>query len=643
MEKLNHAIFKSIRTRVILLIIFIAIISISAVGLVTLYRSEQIVKKEATEKLMLQSSLQSAVFEQELQRLRNSEKAIETIIRSNMAGTTMDDAEFQTFKDKSAAQILQLGLLDNPLSLWIVFDPQWRKSGHTITFIDKNNDGIYDREAEYDISLMDLSSPNLQWWTQAIEKGEVWTSPYYWEKWNRELISYSKAIFIDSLFIGCAGSDFDFSNLQQRLKEIKIYQTGYIALLDQSYQLIIHPMATGIDAKKILSDNDFNEITQKTTAHHSGTLSFSSFNKQKMMAFERLSNGWILMAVAPVDEILLPLKQIRQTIWIIMILAGVLAGLMAFVFSTRLIQPIFQLINLFEKSKSGQLYHRWNNNSLLEYNKLGNHYNRFMEQMQQMITQLQQQHQELAIALHKAKESDDLKTAFLGNLSHEIRTPLNAITGFSSLLDNLELANEERHDYVEIIMKNGDRLLKFVDNIVIFSKLERHLLTPKLNNMVMDKVIQDIFQKSTKEYQSTEKQIDWQLSNALPPSEINIDVEFFTLIADSLVDNAWKFTKSGFIKMGSFTTPHHWVFFVDDSGLGIPEAFHEAVFFKFFKYADMHTDVIYPGVGMGLSIAKGLALLMGGDIQLQSMLGKGSRFELQMPLKSKESGNKEES
>ena len=139
MEKLNHPIFKSIRTRVILLIIFIAIISISAVGLVTLYRSEQIVKKEATEKLMLQSSLQSAVFEQELQRLRNSEKAIETIIRSNMAGTTMDDAEFQIFKDKSAAQILQLGLLDNPLSLWIVFDPQWRKGGHTISFIDKNN------------------------------------------------------------------------------------------------------------------------------------------------------------------------------------------------------------------------------------------------------------------------------------------------------------------------------------------------------------------------------------------------------------------------------------------------------------------------------------------------------------------------
>ena len=244
---------------------------------------------------------------------------------------------------------------------------------------------------------------------------------------------------------------------------------------------------------------------------------------------------------------------------------------------------------------------------------------------------------ELEKAIAKAQESERLKTAFLANMSHEIRTPLNSILGFSELLSP-DLEEEKFDDYGEIIRNSGSQLLQIINDILDFSKLESNQLPLFSSLCNINKIMQEIYsiQRQNKKLRKSNAihfkvpQID--LSNDI---FLKTDPGRLKQILNNLINNAIKFTKSGFVEFGySLKTGKKDVieFYVKDTGIGISETKQETIFERFVQIENFS---VKEGNGLGLSICKGLVELLGGDIWIESKLNEGSCFYFTLPFSDK--------
>ncbi|MEG1543252.1 MAG: ATP-binding protein [Tannerellaceae bacterium] len=231
----------------------------------------------------------------------------------------------------------------------------------------------------------------------------------------------------------------------------------------------------------------------------------------------------------------------------------------------------------------------------------------------------------LAEALEKAKESDHMKSVFLANMSHEIRTPLNAIIGFSNLIMGTDISQEEKEEYSEIISSNNELLLKLINDILDLSRMESGHMSFKLTLENLTNLIHNVYRT-----QGVMIPEGVEFREHLPenPIYINIDKLRLTQVLTNFVNNAIKFTKSGYIEIGYQDCPEikrvH--MYVEDTGLGIPKEKQNAIFERFSKLNEF-----VQGTGLGLSICQVIAKRFHGRILLKSEAGKGSRFTIELP------------
>lgn len=226
-------------------------------------------------------------------------------------------------------------------------------------------------------------------------------------------------------------------------------------------------------------------------------------------------------------------------------------------------------------------------------------------------------------ALTKAEESDRLKSAFIANMSHEIRTPLNAIIGFTSVLPDVE-SREERQELINLIQENNQKLLRIIDDVMNISKIEagkeQLQLTTFNINLILDELVDKYQPKLSPEVLMTTQYAAAEL-------EITTDMTRLLESIDHILSNAVKFTSRGSITVGYDAVKDHRLrIWIRDTGKGIAPENHERVFERFFK-----VDEFIPGAGLGLSISRVMAFSLGGNVGLESALGKGSTFWVEIP------------
>jgi len=248
------------------------------------------------------------------------------------------------------------------------------------------------------------------------------------------------------------------------------------------------------------------------------------------------------------------------------------------------------------------------------------------------ITDNKNAEEELLRAKLKAEESDRLKTAFLANMSHEIRTPLNAVSGFSRLLKRDGIDKETRDRYCDIIKTNSDQLIHIVSDILDLSKIENgkiELEPSEINIFQFLKELSVLLDDMV--HQSGKSGIETGIR--YPERNICFITDEIRLkqIMTNLLSNAVKFTTEGKITAGCEIEREYMVFYVEDTGAGIPEENMTAIFERF-RQGDNSYTRSYGGTGLGLAISKKLALLMNGDIFVDSELNRGSRFLLKIPF-----------
>ena len=254
----------------------------------------------------------------------------------------------------------------------------------------------------------------------------------------------------------------------------------------------------------------------------------------------------------------------------------------------------------------------WNN----MYNMLVNTFTHIHYQQEDM----QKMNAELIVARDKAEQSDKMKSSFLQNISHEIRTPLNIIIGFSDMMAHTNNPDEQQ-EFNSVIRDNSNKMLKIVNDIVDFSKIETNsfsLNQSKFNvNEVLDEMKKVIVFDESKPVAFEMNTID---------VEVFADKDRFFQILFNLVENAVKFTNSGKIELICYQNEKNLHFKVKDTGIGIHENEQQRIFDRFYK-----VDAFSSGAGLGLSLSKSIANFMGGDITVESKQGQGATFEFICP------------
>ena len=237
---------------------------------------------------------------------------------------------------------------------------------------------------------------------------------------------------------------------------------------------------------------------------------------------------------------------------------------------------------------------------------------------------------ELAEALHDAEAASRAKSDFLANMSHEIRTPMTAILGYSEMLLDRHQSDEERLDCVQTVHRNGKHLLSIINDILDISKIEAGAMTVEAVETDLVQLIADV--ASLTRIRALEKGIGFQVRFECPvPSAILSDPTRLRQVLINLVGNAIKFTESGGVCLRLFRGGGGTLCFqVRDSGIGM-SALQRDNLFQAFQQADETMTRRFGGTGLGLAISKQLALLLGGDIEVESAEGIGSSFCVRIP------------
>jgi PAS domain S-box-containing protein len=286
---------------------------------------------------------------------------------------------------------------------------------------------------------------------------------------------------------------------------------------------------------------------------------------------------------------------------------------------------------LHNKKKNGELY--WEQALISPIVNSKNEITHFVA-VKEDITEKKKMLEDLIVAKEKAEESDKLKSAFLANMSHEIRTPMNGIIGFSEMLTDPILEEDKRQEYAKIVVNSSKQLLSIVNDILDISRIEAGEINISVEKFMINQLLQEVFLFFKP--QTVKKGIHLELENAFSDTDCYIETDKNRLrqVIINLVSNAIKFTHEGKVIFGYTATKDTLEFYVKDTGIGIAKQMQVKIFERF-RQAELDISKQYGGTGLGLSISQKLVRLLGGEIDVESEIGKGSIFSFTLPYNEK--------
>ncbi len=244
------------------------------------------------------------------------------------------------------------------------------------------------------------------------------------------------------------------------------------------------------------------------------------------------------------------------------------------------------------------------------------------------------QRKQLELSKKKAEESDKLKSSFLANLSHEIRTPMNAIVGFSDLLNDSNLSEEVRNEYLKIIKKCGINLVSIIEDLIEMSKIDSKQIIPNIKSVNLDTCLKELYETIHITI-PIDKTIELYLienENSIQKNVLTDEIKLKQVIVN-LISNAIKYTEKGKVTFGYQVNEQNdtIVFTVKDTGLGIGEENLKIIFDRFRRIEDEFSAEL-SGLGLGLAISKAYVEMLGGTISVSSQIKVGSIFTFTIPL-----------
>ena len=454
------------------------------------------------------------------------------------------------------------------------------------------------------------------------------------------------------------------NELASSIGTVRIGKTGFAFLVDEKGKLIAHPDPKLLAGKQLINLSNYAPV-QTLLAGQIGAFYFTDERGVKWLScLKKLDSGWGVIILQQEAEAL----EKEQLFWRFAITTAALAvlgvGGLTWILTSRLVRPLGHLTFAAAQLSNGDWNQRVNIDRLDELGTLAKAFNRMAVQLQKLFASLEAKNQEAEKARTEAVEASKTKSLFLANMSHELRTPLNAIIGYSEMLEEeaFDLNCEELLPDLQRINNAGQHLLSLINDILDISKIEAGRIELYLETCEISAIIHDV---ATTIKPLVDKNRNILTVNCSPDlGTVYTDVTKIYQCLLNLLSNASKFTEAGEITLevsrfrrkqeegrgkkeeefsyleereqkSELSDWEEWISFkVSDTGIGMNAEQIERVF-QAFTQADESTTRRYGGTGLGLAIAKKFCQMMGGDISLESELGKGSIFTVELPARVK--------
>jgi signal transduction histidine kinase len=339
----------------------------------------------------------------------------------------------------------------------------------------------------------------------------------------------------------------------------------------------------------------------------------------------------------------------RALSWVVAIIVGFLSMFSLWaVVRYVIVKPVKHLRDVANAVREGDVDQRASIRTGDEFEELAAAFNRMLRQLLSQQNELQLGKRELDLRLDdlaqanmKLYEMNRLKSDFLATVSHELRTPLNSILGFSEVLSGIDNLDEKQKRYVNNIQRSGRMLLEMINDILDLAKVESGKMEVRLSEFKISALVAAQCDMARPLAEKKNIDLDCQASSGLPP--LRQDQAKVQQVLNNLLSNAIKFTpEGGRIVVSAEGDPVGDLrLTVADTGIGISPEDQQLVFEKFRQASTSLADGDamtreYSGTGLGLSIVRELCRLLGGDVSLESELGKGSTFTVRLPWRLEE-------
>ncbi len=564
------------------------------------------------------TSIRQASVELRTQMLNNTALHMVGILKEvEVATNNTDWLIMQNLQPDSLFALSRQILIQNPTlnGCSISFDPYFFKDqGRYFSAYSFNDDGHIETEQEGNDDYVYFDMP---WFSEARRTRKVcWTDPFRDYNpdgiYDRDMIaSYCKPIVTaEGQCIGVISVDIAQRRLSQILSKRQPSRNSYYALLGKTGKII----ANGNDNAKIFDlENKNNIVLQKQLE---GT-------------------GWTLAMICDKDDIFGNNNQLFYLVIAIIALGLVLMLGFSYFLIKQSIAPIHQLANQ-AQDMAGGIYDGHVKKSLRtdEIGQLQNSFYTMQQSIAGYVADLQkvkeetiQQGKKLQVAKSMAEEADSKKTAFIQDLYHQIRTPLNIISGFAQVLrDSYSMMKDADFKLITNDMQqNIHTISNIIDNWTKTVSMEG-IDKVERNDQVSCNAICQLAAQSIKLRKP--ETVELQVKTSLP-DEICIQTDKGCLlkVLNELLHNANKFTEQGCITIECYSKDEqHVCFSVSDTGPGIPQVDQERIFTQFTKLNNFNE-----GLGMGLTLSRHLAQLLGGELILDTTFSEGSRFIMTLP------------
>jgi signal transduction histidine kinase/CheY-like chemotaxis protein len=411
------------------------------------------------------------------------------------------------------------------------------------------------------------------------------------------------------------------------VSQIKVGKKGKAYVVDADGRLIAHP-----DISLVLRNSDFSRLAQVQTARAGGPsvvpeqaqIAEDVQGRQVLTAHAAIAPlGWLMFVEVPLEEAYAPVYASLLATGLVLLAGLILAVFSSFVLARKMVTPIRALQTGAARIGAGALDHRIDISTGDELQALGEQFNGMAAQLQQSYATLERKVDERT---HQLQLANLAKSRFLAVASHDLRQPLHALGLFvAQLHSNVDSA--ERSRIIGRIDAAVTAMNELFNALLDISKLDADVLKPNLTRFPIEHLFTRL--ETTFADAAREK----ALALRVVPSEawVYSDVILLERIMLNLASNAVRYTAQGGVVVGARRRGNMLRLEVWDSGPGIPEDQRGNIFVEFYQLASAHGGH-HSGLGLGLAIVERLCSLLGHRIEMTSVVGKGSRFAILVPL-----------
>lgn len=331
-------------------------------GSTSIIQSSKYIKTESEDKLQYMANNYANKSSMELQTVESITKTFSTNIISTLDIEKLkNDPEYMNYYLNTFIAPTLKHRVENVdtvkvMSSFFYFNPKLSGKAGDVWYLDENGSGTYERQDQLEIEVFDPNDESMKWFYDVSKKGSTrWGDPYIWEGLDQLIVPFSMAVYKGDTFIGVAGMDITFEQIENSVNNMKVYQSGYAFLLNSNYDILIHPnFETGDNLNTVLN-GDLKVVTDNMSKKQSGVVEYNLNGSQKLLAFSHLSNGWILAVAPPLNEIFEPIDQLKIFIIILTIIGIGLSILLALFIGKSISKPIVKVTELLNKTKNFDL------------------------------------------------------------------------------------------------------------------------------------------------------------------------------------------------------------------------------------------------------------------------------------------------